>query len=118
MILLQSSGPVADLCWELLKLPNLVEHYKERAADSEIGFLDFVDAHYGDQRDWTQHQDRHDGELPFQGSHSCFHGITFMESVNLDLDNIEVGEDKKKISFYRSSFSSSALDDIFQPPQV
>jgi hypothetical protein len=50
IFLFQSSGPVMDWCCELLKIPNLIEHYNEQTGDTGIGFIEFLDYHYGDQK--------------------------------------------------------------------
>ena len=118
MILFQTSGPVADLCCELLKLPNLIEHYEECAAGAEISFEDFLDAHYGDRSESPEHEDRHDGKLPLQGHHSCSHGITVLNSEIFEFAAIEFIEAPRASIFYQAPFSSASLDGIFQPPQV
>lgn len=119
MILFQSSGPVTDWCCELLKLPKLIEHYKEQAADTGITFIGFLDYHYGDQEKSEKHEDdNHDGELPLQGHHSCSHGISFVDPVVFELNPIEIPENKKRLIFYRPSFSTASLGSIFQPPQI
>ncbi|UJH91900.1 hypothetical protein LZ575_04435 [Antarcticibacterium sp. 1MA-6-2] len=119
IFLFQSSGPVMDWCCELLKIPNLVEHYNEQTAGSGIGFIEFLDYHYGDQKNLNRHQDDgHDGELPLQGHHVCSHGFSFVNSDTFELAVIEPLEDQSISVFYQPPFSSAALGGIFQPPQV
>lgn len=119
LLLLQSSGPVADLCCELLKLPNLIEHYKECTAGAELSFEDFLDAQYGDRSELPEHDDKHDGKLPLQGHHhSCSHGITVLNSEIFEFTTIEFIEAPRASIFYQAPFSSASLGGIFQPPQV
>lgn len=115
---MQSTGPLVDLCCELLKFPNLIEHYQERAEGTEITFADFLDSHYGDQTSSTKHEDDHDGKLPFQGNHSCVHGFAFIFSKSFEFVAVNNSEEQNKINFYRTSGSTASLDRIFQPPQV
>ncbi|MDT0647079.1 hypothetical protein HC174_12245 [Salinimicrobium sp. CDJ15-81-2] len=119
IFLFQSSGPVTDWCCELLKIPNLVEHYKEQSADTGITFFDFIDYHYGDQKKFPGHEkDNHDGELPLQGNHSCYHGMAYVDSPNLETYSLGIPEAKTNSLFYQPPFSSASLGTIFQPPQV
>ena len=108
-----------DWCCELLKIPNLVEHYNEQTEDSGIGFIEFLDYHYGDQKNVERHKDDgHDGELPLQGHHGCSHGFSFVNSEAFELIVIEPFEDRNTSIFYQPLFSSASLGRIFQPPQV
>ncbi|QED37171.1 hypothetical protein FK178_05360 [Antarcticibacterium arcticum] len=115
----QSSGPVMDWCCELLKIPNLVEHYNEQTADTGITFFEFLDYHYGDQESSKNHEnDAHDGELPLQGHHSCSHGISLISPEKFGLISIELPENQRTSIFYQPPFSSASLGSVFQPPQV
>lgn len=108
-----------DWCCELLKIPNLVEHYNEQTEDSGIGFTEFLDYHYGDQKKVERHKDDgHDGKLPLQGGHSCSHGISFINSEDFGFITIELSEDQRISVFYQPPFSSAILDSLFQPPRV
>lgn len=108
-----------DLCCELLKIPNLVEHYDEQTEANGIGFIEFLAYHYGDQKDFENHKDdEHHGELPLQGHHVCSHGISFVNSHSFELIVIEPLEHQSTSIYYKPSFSTATLDSIFQPPQV
>ncbi len=107
-----------DLCCELPKIPNLLEHFAEHQADDGDSFLQFLVEDYIDHGTGEDHhnENEHD-ELPFHGSHQCQHTIVlFPSTLTFSIDiNIQPLDSSK--GAYRFTFSSPYLETPFQPPQ-
>ncbi len=101
---------------QVLRLPLLVKHYTEhRSQVVEMSFWEFLVMHYETD---VPHDDT-DMRLPFK---DCHHSstITFTaltsQKITLALPTLIL---KEPLHFYsHSSFHSSYLDKIFQPPRV
>lgn len=106
---------------ELLKIPTLVEHYKEHQQEHpEITFASYVCQHYahGDVDDADKDQDR---KLPYK-SIDFTHSVSFtvvptVTSIEF-IKTIDFEELKSPISFYTFPFSSDNFSSIWQPPKI
>ena len=106
---------------ELLKLPQLVEHYKDhQKIQEEITFTKFIHQHYahGDVDDDDRDQDM---KLPYKSiditfatSFTVLPTITSIEFIK-STDFIAL---KSPVSFYAVSFSSDNFSSIWQPPKI
>jgi hypothetical protein len=101
---------------ELLRLPILVEHFIEhREKVPEISFLQFLAMHYKTD---VAH-DATDMELPFK---DCSNSLA-IPSFALPEQKVYLSAEipahtRVYFSTYISFVSSSALDEIFQPPRA
>jgi len=105
---------------ELLKLPQLAQHFKEHQEEKEITFSEFVYQHYtkGDVNDADKEQDM---KLPYK----C---IDFTHAINYTvlpaITSIEFikASDFKALKppcrFYAVPFSSDNFSSIWQPPKI
>ncbi len=116
LLLFQSLTPGMDWCCELPKVDNLVEHYQELSKNSSVSVTDFIVSHYGNEN--TDHQDSHDGELPFQGNHSCCHVHVFIGYLNFTYPEYHSFGTKFIPVYYRYVDSSGISFPIFQPPKL
>jgi hypothetical protein len=105
---------------ELLKLPQLAQHFKEHQEESEVNFSEFVYQHYtkGDVPDADREQDM---KLPYK-SIDFTHVITFtvvptVTSIEF-IKTIDFKELKSPSSFYTFPFSSATFSSIWQPPKI
>jgi len=118
---LQSVTPNMDLCCELQKLPNLIEHYQEHAQlDDAASWFTFLELHYGSgQSSREHHSDEHDGELPFQGKHHCSHApVCYSLQHESSLAIVLNFATESGFGHYTASFTSEYPDTPFQPPRA
>jgi len=107
-------------CFELFKLPVLIDHfYNHKEEDKSINLWTFLCMHYahGDVNDSDRDEDM---KLPFKSiDNSSFSAITLIPNNNFDLVTIKLKkEDKVKNNFYRNCFISSSHSSIWQPPKI
>ncbi len=120
LFLLQGFGLTLDLCCELPKISNLLEHYEEHNEAFGDSFMEFLEENYftfdGSQK---HHEDSNHEDLPFQGSHHCCsHSLVYHSLGKEHVVFTEVIQLKPQYSIYQSTFYSEFLDSPFQPPQV
>ncbi|UII29634.1 hypothetical protein LVD17_15140 [Fulvivirga ulvae] len=120
-VLIRGLAPSMDICCELQKLPNLLEHYQQhKDCNGGASFLQFLAEDYFDlQKNADDHHDDNDhSNLPFQGDHQCCHSFvfyTFNQEIPATVINFIVDD---KVDCYKSFFSSQFPDSLFQPPRV
>ncbi|MGV9003671.1 hypothetical protein [Flavobacterium sp.] len=108
-------------CHELLKLPQLVNHFKEHQQDQEeITLWTFLCEHYAHGDVFDNDRDK-DMKLPYK-SMDCSHAISFtvippIISIPLPKTTDFQGL-KTPISFYSSQFPSDNYSSIWQPPKI
>lgn len=103
---------------QLLKLPVLVEHYKEhKAKDSDLTFWDFMCLHYNQE---FAH-DNTDNKLPFKSHSSCVSMPVIAFSTpqfTLNLEKPIFFEPKILSVFHNIIFKSLVVSTIWQPPRA
>jgi hypothetical protein len=106
---------------ELLKIPQLAQHFKEHQEEEEgITFSEFVFNHYtkGDVYDADRDQDM---KLPYK-SIDFTHAVSFTvipTIISIDfLKTTDFEELKSPINFYTARFSSENFSSIWQPPKI
>lgn len=120
LFLIKGLVPNMDLCCELLKIPNLSNHFEEHKECNDGSFWQFLIEDYlnvdGDSQD---HRDDsgHDN-LPFHGNTQCCHPSVFYapnQQFSLTvfdfIQQIEFG-------YYSTFYPSESLESPFQPPRV
>jgi hypothetical protein len=116
---MQAMVPSMDVCCELKKFPILFEHYQEQYENEGTSFLSFIDTHYGGKQDAKDHQDEHDGNLPFHGQHQCCHCYIFIAPL---LGQTEINpsyfSQGSGSSIYNFSVCSVYPASPFQPPKA
>ncbi|HSM62957.1 MAG TPA: hypothetical protein VK833_03360 [Gillisia sp.] len=119
LFLLQGFGLSVDLCCELPKISNLLEHYEEHNEAFGDSFMEFLEEDYFSFNDSQKHHDNSDHEdLPFQGNHHCCSHTLVYYTLNTDyVITPELVELNPEYSFFNSEFFSEYLDSPFQPPQ-
>lgn len=105
---------------ELLKLPQLAQHFKEHQQEKGISFSEFLHQHYtkGDVNDSDRDQDM---KLPYK-TIDFTHAVTFTvipTIISIEfIKTTDFEELKSPISFYAVLFSSDNFSSIWQPPQI
>lgn len=103
---------------ELLKISNLVEHFKEHSHEQpKVTFIDLIKVHYGSDLP-DEKQDEHHDNLPFQ-SHNCsYTSAVYVVSVSGTI-TFELFENTTTVvSFYKAQFPPQISGSIWQPPQL
>src|SRR5690554_7650307 len=120
LFLIKGMFPNMDLGCELLKIPNLMEHYAEHRECNDGSFWQFllddylnVDGESGDHRDDSGHDN-----LPFHGNHQCCHPSVFYAPEQYF--SLGTFEPEPETAFgYGSTFHTfESLDSPFQPPKA
>ncbi|SHJ23491.1 hypothetical protein SAMN05444337_1592 [Flavobacterium haoranii] len=102
---------------QLLKVPNLLEHYKEhqkKVATSSISFVQFLKLHYS--KKFENNQEEHQN-LPFK----TFDNVTSVFTIsfiNLQIQLIKSIITCKQKFFYNKSFKSKLVISIWMPPKI
>ena len=102
---------------QLLKVPNLIEHYKSHnseGASTTFSFVDFIKLHY--TKTAKNHSDKHE-DLPFKTfevASSVF--LLFTSSMQLQLIKTLISVKQK--FFYHNSFKSHSITSIWLPPKL
>lgn len=122
LFLIQGFGLTIDICCELPKIPNLLEHYEEHNEAFGDSFIDFLEEDYftfdGSQEHHENEKSDHD-DLPFQGNHHCCAHSPIVQFLETEyLISTEIFEVKPQYSLYHSALFSEFIDSPFQPPQA
>ena len=105
---------------ELLKVPILLEHYKEhKSQNSSLGFLNYLYQHYASNfiidKDFQK-----DAKLPFKGDfNNNLQPISCNDIFYIDIKQQSITALQKiRISAVDESFISSYYGGIWQPPKI
>ena len=102
---------------QLVKLPNLVEHYKahkNELSSNSISFFDYVKLHYAKNVDNNQdHQN-----LPFKTLDNSISVLFVFPFMTFQLPIVNSIIAIKKKFFYNKSFTSNLIISIWLPPKI
>lgn len=103
---------------QLLKVPNLLEHYKEHKTDSvtsSISFIDFLKLHYSKnaENNTEEHQN-----LPFKTLDNVTNVFFTISCVNFQIQVVKSIISGKRKFFYNKSFKSNLITSIWLPPKI
>jgi hypothetical protein len=119
IVLLMGHFCSTPLLREFCKLPNLLCHFvQHKSQNQNLGFLDFVKAHYASN---DLPEDAHD-HLPFKCKHqhaSSFFQLTLPQNQEFKLDKTQDFLVQKRIKFaYWPLCAQKPNFSIWQPPQL
>lgn len=103
---------------QLLKVPNLIEHYKEHKneeAFKDISFIKFLKIHYS--KDTENNNEEHQ-DLPFKTVDQIVNVLFTFVFVNFKFIERPVFFEKKSLFFYKNSFKSNLFTSIWLPPKI
>lgn len=103
---------------QLLKIPNLIEHYKEHkseVANSSSSFIDFIKAHYS-KNAHTNNDDHQD--LPFKTIEHNTNVFVAFTVLNYQFIPNKVFFTTNKAFIYKNSFKSNLFTSIWLPPKI
>jgi hypothetical protein len=102
---------------QLLKVPNLIEHYNEHKnelATNSISFIDYIISHYSKNAENNHdHQD-----LPFKTLDNSSNVLFAFSLTTLQIQTIKPLISAKKKFFYNISFESNLIASIWLPPKL
>ncbi len=104
---------------QLLKMPLLLEHYKEHKLDNgNLSLISFIYQHYvGD--DGNANDDQKDQNLPFKSAHFQMQNTVVFSVFKYELPKIMVPQKQAGWPVMQSySLSTISLDALFRPPKV
>ncbi|MCW1148749.1 hypothetical protein [Flavobacterium lacisediminis] len=102
---------------QLLKVPNLIEHYNEHKNElttDSISFIDYIVSHYSKNAENNHdHQD-----LPFKTLDNSSNVLFAFSLTTLQIQTIKPLISSKKKFFYNISFESNLIASIWLPPKL
>ena len=102
---------------QLLKFPNLIEHYvdhKKVSGSNSILFIDYLVLHYSKNvENNLDHQD-----LPFKTFEISSNVFFLVATTNFQIQSVKALISSKQKFFYNKSFKSHLIDSIWLPPKL
>jgi hypothetical protein len=102
---------------QLLKIPNLIEHYMDHKKDSStssISFVDYLVLHYSkNTENPLEHQD-----LPFKTFDTSMSSLYVFTHFNYQIPAIKSWGSSQKLFLYSESFQSNLIPSIWLPPKI
>jgi hypothetical protein len=102
---------------QLLKFPNLIEHYvdhKKVSGSNSILFIDYLVLHYSKNvENNLDHQD-----LPFKTFDTSTCSLFVFTNFNYQISVVKSWVSTQKIFLYSESFQSNLIDSIWLPPKI
>lgn len=103
---------------QFLKIPNLIEHYKEYQAEvnsDSNSFTQFIRVHYSKNTDNNKKEHQN---LPFKTFDNSTHVLFTFSTVSFRLELTKPLISVKKKFFYKNSFKSNLFTSIWLPPKI
>ena len=101
---------------QLLKVPNLIEHFNEHKNElttDSISFIDFIISHYNNTESNHDHQD-----LPFKTFDNSSSVLFAFSMFTYQIQVVKSLISAKKKFFYNLSFESNLIASIWLPPKL
>ena len=102
---------------QLLKVPNLIEHYNEHKNElttDSISFIDYIVSHYSKNAD-----NNHDHEdLPFKTLDNSSNTLFAFSIITYQIQVVKLLISTQKKFFYNKSFKSNLIASIWLPPKL
>lgn len=102
---------------QLLKVPNLIEHYNEHKNElttDSISFMDYIVSHYSKNAD-----NNHDHEdLPFKTLDNSSNTLFAFSIITYQIQVVNPLISTQKKFFYNKSFKSNLIASIWLPPKL
>ena len=102
---------------QLLKVPNLIEHYNEHKNElttDSISFMDYIVSHYSKNA-----ENNHDHEdLPFKTLDNSSSTLFAFSIITYQIQVIKSLISTQKKFFYNKSFKSNLIASIWLPPKL
>ncbi|MCL9770242.1 hypothetical protein NAT47_07415 [Flavobacterium sp. HXWNR69] len=103
---------------QLLKIPNLIQHYiehQDEVKSDPISFIDFISLHYSKNGDDNTNEHHH---LPFKTFEISSHVFLLVHSTIFQLELLKSINSNKNKFFYNISLKSHLISTIWLPPKL
>ncbi len=103
---------------QLLKIPNLFEHYKEykkEVSHKSTSLTQFIIIHYSKNTDNNKKEHQN---LPFKTFDNSTHVLFTFSNICFQLEIVKPLISEKKKFFYKNSFKSNLFTSIWLPPKL
>lgn len=101
---------------DIVKIPDLVEHYQEHKIEQGDDLLSFLNKHYGSDKEDHKSEDSEHEDLPFHHTnHNCI-DLKVDVPLTFHLKNIRANQSKHYF-VYSEPITSRATHSIHQPPK-
>lgn len=103
---------------QLLKVPNLIDHYNDHKKDltsGSISFIEYLKSHYSKNIDNTQHEHQ---DLPFKTIDNSSTVLFTFYIITYQIQLLNPLISFKKKFFYNKSFKSNLITSIWLPPKL
>ncbi|MBZ9651207.1 hypothetical protein [Psychroflexus montanilacus] len=111
---LQAFGLCAS---NVIKFSNLLDHYNFHSTEKENSFLEFIDLHYGIQKDAHENEHNEHDDLPYPDHHLLQHNfISEFDSV-FNLDSPQDNKEPRHNFSYKALFITLYQIEILHPPK-
>lgn len=101
---------------QLLKVPNLIEHYIEHKNEVDTNsFVEFIKLHYSKN---SQNNEKEHQNLPFKTFENTAHVLFVFTCLNFQFLLKKVFFETNKSFFYKNSFKSNLFTSIWLPPKI
>ena len=103
---------------QLLKIPNLIEHYKEykkEVSHKSTSVTQFIIIHYSKNTDNNKKEHQN---LPFKTFDNSTHVLFTFSNICFQLEIVKPLISEKKKFFYKNSFKSNLFTSIWLPPKL
>lgn len=109
--------PVSLGVMNLMNLPDLVEHYQLHKAENNNSFTEFIELHYGSQKESHASKHKDHENLPFQELQVNTANFFSTPSGHYNTNLIKSVEEIQHNFNYAVSFTFLSETDILQPPR-
>ena len=102
---------------QLLKVPNLIEHYNEHKNElttDSISFIDYIVSHYSKNAE----NDHDHQDLPFKTLDNSPTVLFTFLVITYEIQLLKPLISHKKKFFYNKSFKSNLIASIWLPPKI
>lgn len=103
---------------QLLKVPNLIEHYndhKSEIVNQSVSFIGYIKDHYSKK---TENNQKEHQDLPFKTYDNTVNLLFIFSFVTFQLLVERIAFDVNKTFFYKNSFKLNLFTSIWLPPKI
>ncbi|MBF4518960.1 hypothetical protein IRZ71_21600 [Flavobacterium sp. ANB] len=105
---------------QLLKLANLMEHFKEHSKDGiASSFADFIDFHYHNTEKHSEKGKENHQNLPFKTINPNVNTVLAFENETMfSLSKPNIISTKRTVPFHKEFYISTVFASIWLPPKL
>lgn len=101
---------------DIVKIPDLLEHYQEHQVKYGDGFISFLNKHYGSEKEDHKSEDSDHEDLPFHHTHHTCIDLKVDAPIAFYLKGLHSTQSKHYF-VYKDPITSRTTHSIHQPPK-